>query len=480
MTKIEEKVREFCLTKGLLDTGDSVVVGLSGGADSVCLLFILLDMKKELDLEVSAIHVNHGIRGNEAQRDEDFCHELCHTYKVPFKCVKVDVPAIAKQRGESIEEAGRNIRYEEYNIYADVIGANKIAVAHNRNDVAETFMFQLFRGSRLTGLSGIRPMNGRIIRPILQLTRKEIEQYLSGKRQGYVVDSTNQSLQYSRNFIRNKILPSAEELQPRALEHITSTADYLARVTDYVDKQADKLYELCVDDFMGEAPAHIDININMLKNGEYFLSEIVIYKVICKVAGRKKDITSEAVESCLALLDKQSGRSIDLKYGLMVKRSYSKLIFTRKSLRSLGRFTGKDSIDNSNANCNNFVIEEYDVPEGIDGLEYVYRIGGFPRDLRSRLFDKEDFVEHFGAHYVMELRSVASDDYIVVFEDGRRKRVVEVLSDAKIPEDDRQNIKVVAVGSEVLIIPGIRTSETCRVHEETIQIMKLTLTNREE
>ena len=99
-----------------------------------------------------------------------------------------------------------------------------------------------------------------------------------------MVDSTNQSLQYSRNFIRNKILPSAEELQPRALEHITSTADYLARVTDYVDKQAEKLYELCVDDFMEEAPAHIDININMLKNGEHFLSEIVIYKVICKVA----------------------------------------------------------------------------------------------------------------------------------------------------------------------------------------------------
>ena len=232
MTKIEEKVRNFCLTKGLLDTGDSVVVGLSGGADSVCLLFILLDLKKELDLEVSAIHVNHGIRGDEAQRDENFCRELCRVNKVPFKCVKVDVPAIAEQRGESIEEAGRNIRYEEYNIYADVIGANKIAVAHNRNDVAETFMFQLFRGSRLAGLSGIRPMNGRIIRPILPLTRKEIEQYLSGKRQGYVVDSTNLSLQYSRNFIRNKILPAAEELQPKALEHITSTADYLARVTD--------------------------------------------------------------------------------------------------------------------------------------------------------------------------------------------------------------------------------------------------------
>ncbi len=476
MTKTEEKVRQYCLSKGLLDIGDTIAVGLSGGADSVCLLFMLLALKEEFDLKIHAIHVNHGIRGTEAARDQEFCRELCERLDVPFEVVCADVPDIAERMGESIEEAGRNVRYEEFNIYADIVGAQKIAVAHHRDDVSETFLFQLFRGSRLAGLSGIRSKNGRIIRPLLCLTRKEIEQYLSEKQQGYVVDSTNNLLEYSRNVIRLKILDNAETINSGASGHIADTAEYLSRVCDFVDKHIDSTYSMCVRDFMDEAPSHIDVYITELNNYETFLAEAVIYRVICRVAGKRKDITSDAVELCMGLLKKQSGRSLDLKYGVLVKRVYDKLVFTKNSVRSLGN-KAPDKIDNLNGKCNNLVVEEYDIPEGLNGLEYATGKWGLKKDLRSRIFDKESFVARFGSQYVIQLRDVASDDFIAVYQDGRRRRVNDVLSDMKIPEDERAAVKVVAVGSEVLIVPDHRTTECCRVTDETTQVIIITLSN---
>lgn len=458
---IDEKVKQYFTEHKMADIGDGILVGLSGGADSVCLLFILLALSKELRLRISAVHVNHCIRGEEAERDEMFCKDLCLRLNVPLTVVKCNVPAISKTTGMSLEEAGRKARYESFEELAGKLDCNRIAVAHHMNDLAETFLFQLLRGSRLAGLSGIHPVNGRIIRPLLCLTREEIEQYLDSVEESYVVDSTNLQDDYSRNIIRNRMLKDAEIIQTKSVQHIADTAAYLDRVRQFVDEQADELYSRCAEE---KLPDMISLEVNNLLKADRLLAESVVYSALCKVAGRKKDITSEFVEDCLLLAGKQTGKSINLKYGLTARRVYDSLVIR------------KAPFDNSNANCNNeLVIEKTDVPDEAQAVAFVMQNGGFPDGRNKKLFDENKLIDTFGKDYKIELRKCLPEDEIQVYSDGRKKRCYYVLADEKVSEDERPFTEVAAIGNEVLLIPGIRGSEAFRISEETKKIIGLSI-----
>ena len=190
----------------MAEAGDSIVAGVSGGADSVCLLLILCSLSRKLDLQLAVVHVDHGIR-QEAVEDAAYVRQLCEEMKVPFFLVKKDVPRYAAARHLSLEEAGRQIRYQAFREAAKKLngrGAVKIAVAHNANDRAETMLFHLFRGTGLTGLGSIRPVRDGIIRPLLGLQRTEIEAYLEEEGRAYCKDKTNEEDTYTRNRIRRQ------------------------------------------------------------------------------------------------------------------------------------------------------------------------------------------------------------------------------------------------------------------------------------
>ena len=172
------KIKAFCRQKELFSPGDKVITGLSGGADSVCLFLVLLTMAQELGLTVVPVHVNHNLRGEEALADQQFCEELCRRYGLTLTVVSVPVAELAREQGLSLEEAGRNVRYEAFGEIAKEKQCNKIAVAHHKDDQAETVLFQMFRGSRLKGLAGMEAKNGSLVRPLLTVTREEIEEYL--------------------------------------------------------------------------------------------------------------------------------------------------------------------------------------------------------------------------------------------------------------------------------------------------------------
>lgn len=458
---IDEKVKQYFIENKLADMGDSVLVGLSGGADSVCLLFILLSLSEEFKFKIYAAHVNHCIRGEEAKRDEEFCESLCKRLGVPITVVNCDVPALAKKTGMSLEEAGRKARYEAFYELADKQGCNRIAVAHHMNDLAETFLFQLFRGSRLTGLSGIRARNDRVIRPLLCLTRDEIEAYLESGNETYVTDSTNLDDDYSRNIIRNKILKDAENIQTKSVQHIADTAAYLDRVRQFIDERASNLYLQAVEENL---PDSVLINIKALEEADRLLSESVVYTALCKVAGRKKDITSDFVDDCLLLADKQTGKSIDLKYGITVKKVYDRLVI-RKPL-----------FDNSNANCNNeLIIEKTDVPDDVSAIDFVMQNGGFPDGKSRKIFDEDKLTAKFGKGFKIDFRPCSPEDEIQVYSDGRKKRCSYVLADEKYSEEERSLVKVAAIGREVLLIPNVRGSEAFRIDEETKKIIGLSI-----
>lgn len=199
----------------MLSYGDKIVVGLSGGADSVCLTHALVSLRDSLSLEVEAVHVNHGIRGEEALRDEKFCSDFCKSLGIKLTVFRFDIPLECKKTGESEEECGRRKRYE---CFKNTAGENaKIATAHNLNDSAETVLLNIVRGTGCKGLCGIPPIRGNIIRPLIMTSRDDIELYCKENSLDFVTDSTNLQNEYKRNVIRNVVFPTLQKMNPSVL-----------------------------------------------------------------------------------------------------------------------------------------------------------------------------------------------------------------------------------------------------------------------
>lgn len=234
-----EKVKTTVAQYNMLNFGDNVLIGLSGGADSVALLLALLQLKKEYNLTLTALHVNHNLRGKEALRDQNFCKELCAKLSVEFICESVDVAERAKLFGESTELAARNLRYSAFSKYAN----GRIATAHNADDNVETVVFNLCRGASLNGLCGIPPVRGNIIRPLIKCDRNCILNFLKENGQNYVTDSTNNTDDYTRNKIRHNILPLLKDINGGAIENIARNCDSLRIDAEYLNTVADTEYE---------------------------------------------------------------------------------------------------------------------------------------------------------------------------------------------------------------------------------------------
>lgn len=236
---VKQKVISALNDFSMINNTDEIVVGFSGGADSVCLLHILNELKEEFSFSLSAAHVNHGLRGEEALRDANFAFEFCKKYNVPFHLLNVDCKAEAEKTGESFEECGRRLRYGFFESLCK--SSSKIATAHNSNDNAETVIFNLIRGTSLNGVCGIPPVRSDIIRPLIYCSRAEIEGYCSENDLQFVTDSTNLSVDYSRNKIRHLVLPVLEEINSGAVNNINSFSALARDVNSYVNK---KVYEV--------------------------------------------------------------------------------------------------------------------------------------------------------------------------------------------------------------------------------------------
>ncbi|MBR3844496.1 MAG: tRNA lysidine(34) synthetase TilS [Clostridia bacterium] len=215
MNTLLQVVKDTIKEQTMLSWGDRVLVALSGGADSVALLKALSLLQEEMNLTLTAAHVNHGIRGEEANEDERLAKELCEDLHIPFLVYRVDLPAICQETGEGVEECGRRVRYE---FFRSVENIDKIATAHTRNDNAETLLLHLVRGAGLQGLRGILPIRGNIVRPLIDCTREQVETFCKEHSLDFAKDSTNEDIRYRRNFIRHKISPLLQQLNPSFLE----------------------------------------------------------------------------------------------------------------------------------------------------------------------------------------------------------------------------------------------------------------------
>lgn len=241
---MKNKIFSFIKKHNMIIKGDTVICGLSGGADSVSLLLVLNEISKEMDFKLKALHVNHCLRGAESDRDENFCRELCKSLNIPFKAVSCNVTDFAEKNQFSVEESARILRYK---IFAENSDDSKIATAHNANDNLETVIFNLARGTALKGISGIPPIRDNIIRPLLAVSRSEIECYLNSLNQNYVTDSTNLSDDYTRNKIRHQVLPILCGINPSLIETSVKSLETLREENAFIENLIQQALNDCRD-----------------------------------------------------------------------------------------------------------------------------------------------------------------------------------------------------------------------------------------
>lgn len=237
---IETKIRKAVDGFSMLKKGDSVLVGFSGGKDSSVLLHALSSLSAEYGISVTALHVNHNIRGEEAERDCLFCKEYCERKRIPFVRKDVDAIGFSKEKGVGLEEGARILRYEAFAEYCKENGVNKIATAHTASDNLETVLFNLTRGTAASGLRGIPPVRDNVIRPLIYCTTEEILEYARHYGLTYVTDSTNADTDYTRNRIRHMVVPELKAINPSVESAVSNTCDALRYDTDLLTSSAER------------------------------------------------------------------------------------------------------------------------------------------------------------------------------------------------------------------------------------------------
>ncbi len=439
MNRFEESVLNYIRANDLLTPGVNVVLGVSGGADSICLANVLLSLRKELDLAIYVVHVNHMIRGDEADSDQAYVESYCLSQGVSCKSYRIDVPTYAKEHGLTLEEAGRHIRYDTFEKAAAEWGldAYNIAVAHNMNDVAETVILNMARGTGVAGMKGIAPKRGCIVRPLLGTSRAEIESYLAETRVDYRTDSTNLAIDYTRNKIRHNVLPIMNELNSKSTEHIASLAGKLSYYDAFVQDQ--------VDDFLHANVEENAIKVETLTNAEPLISDLAIHQLIKNAAGCQKDIGEAHVAEVKKLYEAVSGSSVDLPYGVKVTRNYQWLTFE------------KAEFGEENASLGELGTAVFPPPSTLD--------------LTKKTYTK--YIDYDKIKGDVCLRKPQENDYMVINMEGGTKKLARLFSSEKIPQAKRGDVPVVAVGDEIIWAVGVRLSEAYKVTDGTTQVMSL-------
>ena len=319
MNNLVQKVSEYMQEQHMAEDGQKIVVGVSGGADSMGLLTVLTELAEYFHYSLVVVHVNHGIRGQAADADQSYVETVCRERNIPCYSFHVDLKRFAQKEGMSQEEAGRYYRYQCFEKVRKEVSGHRIAVAHQREDACETVLFNLFRGTGLKGLTGIPPVRDVIIRPLLCVNREEIEKYLREKGISWRTDETNLTDAYTRNKIRNQILPYIEaNINPAAGQHIQETAQLLKDISDYLDRQGEAAFDDCVS--VGKNPI-CAIHGEAFRKLDVVIQREVLRRAIRVAAGKLKDVDREHIEMIRGLLDKNVGRRCHLPHQLQAVRT---------------------------------------------------------------------------------------------------------------------------------------------------------------
>ena len=473
-TDTREKVFSYMKEHQMLQEGDRVVVGVSGGADSVCLLFLLLEWQKEHPLDIAVVHVNHGIRA-EAGEDAHYVEQLCTENHLPFFLTQADVRDRAHREKLSEEEAGRRTRYEAFEKAAKEWGAGKIAVAHNSNDRSETQLFHLFRGSGIRGLASILPVRDEIIRPILCLERTEIEEFLHQRGIPYCKDATNDEDDYTRNRIRHHILPYAEEnIVKGCVAHMNQTAELMAETEEYLELQTQEAVKKCVR--YGGMVGKREEGFPAITVGQFLALHPVIrkrllYEEVKRLSPGQKDITYKHIQELLTLFTQDGNRTICLPFGIRGRREYDKVVlFVEREDKDDLKQEATASGSMGSIVCESGILK-YCVRELASEKNQEV-----PTNQYTKWFDYDKIKK------CPMVRTRQTGDYLTI-ADGKGGRIHKSLKsflvDQKIPCAERDRLPLLAEDDHILWVVGYRISEYYKVTENTKRILEVQFIRKE-
>lgn len=314
---LESRVRNFCRKWNMLPQGGTVLCAVSGGRDSMALLHLLSALAGGVGFQVAAAHFNHRLRDS-AGRDEEFVRDWCRRHGIPFTCGQGDVRELARREGLSVEDAARILRYAFLRDAAEELGADRIAVAHHRDDNAETLLLHLIRGAGMQGLGGIPPVRGNIVRPLLDVSRDEINAYVAKNSLPFVEDESNRDPAYTRNRLRLEVLPLLEQIAPGCAGRIAAAAAIAREENEYIRKEADELLPMA----HGDA---VTLPVSVLNGKEEVLRRRLVREMALRLGGSLSQRQTEAV------LNLGSSRFLDLPGGLCAVRTKHELTIRRQS-----------------------------------------------------------------------------------------------------------------------------------------------------
>ncbi len=447
--------------QGLIQPGDKIVVAVSGGPDSVCLLHLLHRLKARLGIELYGAHLNHNFRGIEAQMDAQYVLNLCEALDILCFIKSSDVEAYKKEQQLTSEQAGRVLRYEFFEEVLKKVGASKIAVGHNKNDQGETVLMRLLRGTGMQGLTAIQYQRDHIIRPLLDIPRGEIEAYCEKQDLKPRIDETNLTSMYHRNKIRRELIPYLEEnYNPSVLDSLVKTAQILKEDYQYLEGEGEEKYKELVH---FQKKDQVSFSIPQLEKQHPAIKARILRRAGEELMGKGELLTYQQVQNLLALLDKkQTGKKVHLPMDLEALISYEKLIFQRGGKKEAEPF--KESL----------VVNDTTY---VHPLKASFELKVFSREDVEKV-SRDKFVKYFDYDAFQEpifVRNRREGDRFWPLGLSGKKKLKDFLIDCKVERRERDLIPLICHGKEIVWVVGYRISEKYKVTESTQRILSIKL-----
>lgn len=459
-----DKVLKTIKDNNMFQRGDKVIVAVSGGPDSIALLNILHELKKDLQIEICAAHVNHCLRGEEADADEEYVRRFCENLNINFKSKRVDINELAKARNISSETAGREVRYEFFRKLREDIKAQKVAIAHNANDQAETVLMRIMRGTGLEGLIGIRPVRDEIfVRPIINNTREEVEEYCRKNKLNPRIDKTNFQSIYSRNKIRLELIPYIQQnFNKDIISVLNRLADTIKTDNDYLEIISKEKYKK----YCEISEKKVIISKEAFLEHQSIITRI-IRLALYNITGSLNNFEKIHIYDVMDIQKNTTGKRICLPKDVYILNNYGDII------------VHDGSSYNKEVNT-----KEYLLREGVNKLkELKLRVAIRIIDAEIRMnFRSTELIKYFDYDKIggnMTLRFRRDGDRIIPLGMVGSKKLKDLFIDLKIPKEQRNEIPLICFNDQIAWIVGYRVSESFKISKNTRKVLEVKIESEE-
>ena len=462
-----DKVINYIKENKIIQQDDRILVALSGGPDSVCLLHMLYRIKDKFNLKLGAIHINHMLRGEEADKDENYIIDLCEQMGIKHYVKRINIEYIAKETNVSLETAGRNERYKAFEEIKIKDKYNKIAVAHNANDQAETILMRIMRGTGLEGLTGIKPQReGGIIRPILCLNRQEIEDYCEYNGLNPRIDASNYDRHYSRNRVRLDILPyMRDNFNKDIIDTLNRMTLLLQKDNEFIEEYSKKCYNI----YCKKHNNKLEILKELFeKEMESIITRVVIiaFKEISK---SYQNFEMKHIYEIVNLASRETGKKINLTNNIICENLYGNIVLSKNDNKYYNYCVKTEiKLDKDN------IIENIEFNNYIINFEVI-------ENKKKEKFTKNNLIKLFNYDKIEKeilIRYRKDGDKIIPLGMSGSKKVKDIFINSKVPREERDNTPILCFDDKISWIVGYKTSQLFKIDSDTKMILKITVNRK--